>query len=370
MKTPVEASEMPPIQVLDYEPLARARVDSSIWDFLAGGAEDEVTLGENRAAFRRFFFRPRMLAGVDVPDIGVTVMGTSLRCPLMVAPVGYQGLVHRDGECATARVAGAMGILMVVSTMSNRTLEDIAAAASGPLWFQLYVMKDRGLTRSLVQRAEDAGYRALVVTVDAPRLGRRERDIRNQFALPPHLEPANLHRRDSATLHKSHSGTSAIAQHVLGEFDPRLHWDTLAWIMESTRLPVILKGILTAEDAARACDMGVRGIIVSNHGGRQLDGAIASLDALPAIVAEVGDRCEILLDGGIRRGTDILKARALGARAVLVGRPVLWGLLAGGETGMKHVLELLCTELEHAMVLAGQTHWSDISRTLVTTVPT
>ncbi len=354
-----------PVNVTDYESLARTCTDAAVWDFIAGGSEDEVTLAENRAAFRRFLLRPRVLTGVGAADVGATVLGESLTCPIMVAPIGYQGLVHADGECAAARVAGAFGTVMVVSTMSNRTLEDIAAASSGPLWFQLYVMKDRGLTRSLIQRAEAAGFRALVVTVDAPRLGRRERDLRNGFALPEHLEPANLRSGHTKAVHEIEQGVSAIARHVLQEFDTRLSWETLSWILESTRLPVVLKGVLTAEDAERAVRAGVRGIIVSNHGGRQLDGAIPSLDALPEVAEAVGDRCELFLDGGIRRGTDILKARALGARAVLVGRPALWGLLARGEAGMKHVLDLLSAELEHAMVLAGCARWNDIDRTLV-----
>jgi 4-hydroxymandelate oxidase len=264
-----------------------------------------------------------------------------------------------------ARAAGAAGTVMVVSTMSNRTLEDIAAAASGPLWFQLYAMKDKELTRSLIQRAEAAGYRALVLTVDTPRMGRRERDMRNGFALPEDLVPANLPRAAAAPVHQREEGASAIARHVQQAFDDALSWETLAWILGSTRLPVVLKGVLTGEDAARAAREGVSGIIVSNHGGRQLDGVPATLDALGEVAEAAGGRAEVFLDGGVRRGTDVLKARALGARAVLVGRPALWGLMARGEAGAAHVLELFRAEIEHAMVLAGRARWDDIDATLV-----
>lgn len=357
----------PPINVLDYEPLARARAAPATWDFIAGGSEDELTLAHNRAAFARVVLRPRVLRGVEAADIRVTVLGEALPCPVLVAPIGYLGLADPEGACTAARAAAGLGAAMVVSTMSNHRLEDVAAAASGPLWFQLYVMKDRGLTRSLIERAEAAGYRALVVTVDAPRLGRRERDLRNGLVLPPELEPVNL--RASATVHEASPGTSGVAAHVSQEFEPRLSWDTLAWVLDNTRLPVVLKGVLDAEDARLALRAGVKGIVVSNHGGRQLDGAIASLDALPDIAAAVGDRCEIFLDGGVRRGTDILKARALGARAVLVGRPVVWGLLARGEAGARHVLELLSAELEHAMVLAGCARWDEVEPGLVRACP-
>ncbi len=358
-------SETLPLNLMEYESLARARMEGSAWDFFEGGSEDEVTLAENRAAFRRVSLRPRVLVGANAADMRTTALGVPLRCPVMVAPIGYQGLAHPDGECAMARVAGTFGTLMVVSTMSNRRLEDIAAAASGPLWFQLYAMKDRALTASLIQRAEAAGYRAIVLTVDTPRMGRRERDMRNGFVLPASLVPANLPLDASSTVHQRAEGASAIARHVHQAFDDALSWETVSWIMHRTRLPVVLKGVLTGEDAARAVREGVAGLIVSNHGGRQLDGAPATLDVLEEVAEAAGASCEIYVDGGVRRGTDVLKARALGARAVLLGRPMLWGLSSRGEAGGVHVLELLRAEIEHAMVLAGRLGWDDIDESLV-----
>jgi isopentenyl diphosphate isomerase/L-lactate dehydrogenase-like FMN-dependent dehydrogenase len=269
--------------------------------------------------------------------------------PILVAPLGCQGIADPEGECATARAAAAAGTLMVVSTMSTRSLEEVAAA-EGPRWFQLYVYRDRAVTEALVRRAEEAGYQALVVTVDTPQMGRRERDIRNQFGLPPHLRFANFETAQDA--YATDAG-SALIRHAQASFDASLSWADIRWLQSITRLPIILKGIMTAEDALQAVAAGVEGIIVSNHGGRQLDGVPATIEILPEVAAAVDGRCALLLDGGVRRGTDVLKALALGADAVLVGRPVLWGLTAQGEPGARRVLELLRAELELAMRLAG-----------------
>jgi isopentenyl diphosphate isomerase/L-lactate dehydrogenase-like FMN-dependent dehydrogenase len=254
---------------------------------------------------------------------------------------------------------------MVASTMATRSLEDIARAASGPLWFQLYVYRDRSISESLVRRAEAAGYQALVLTVDAPRLGYRERDLRNGFGLPPHLRMANFVEDESSDVSRREQGASALAVHAAAMFDAGLTWEALTWLRGVTRLPVLVKGVLTAEDAMLAVEHGANGIIVSNHGGRQLDSAPATIEALPEVVDAVAGRCEVYLDGGIRRGTDVLKALGLGARAVLIGRPVLWGLAVGGASGAHHVLELLRAELELAMMLSGRPNMASIDRSMV-----
>jgi isopentenyl diphosphate isomerase/L-lactate dehydrogenase-like FMN-dependent dehydrogenase len=334
---------MQPINVFDYERIANARLDSSARDYYQGGSDDEVTLRANRTAFERIQLRPRVLVDVSTCDTRVTVLDTAISMPILIAPTAFHSLAHPAGECATAQAAGRSGILMAASSSSTRSLEDIAREASGPLWFQLYV-HDRKSAQELVRRATKAGFRALVVTVDSPRWGRKERSIRSGFRAP---QKANF----------SHAASAV-------DVVP-LTWESLAWLRSLTSLPLVLKGVLTAEDAVLAVRHGVDGIIVSNHGGRQLDTALASIEALPEVVEAVNGSCEIYLDGGIRRGTDVLKALALGARAVLVGRPILWGLAANGADGVSHVLELLRTELELAMALSGRPSLESIDRSLV-----
>jgi len=332
-----------PINVFDYETLAQTYMGPSAWDYYQSGSNDEVTLRANRAFFERIQLRPRMLVDVGTCDTSTTVLGTPVRMPIMIAPTAFHCLAHPDGECATARAAGRVGALMVASTSSTRSLEDIASEGSSSLWFQLYVSGRKG-TEQLVQRATKAGYGALVVTVDSPRWGHKERVIHSGFRLPL----------------KANFTDEAAAEEAVS-----LTWSSLAWLRSLSPLPVVLKGILTAEDAVLAVEHGVEGIIVSNHGGRQLDGVPASIESLAEVVEAVDGRCEVYLDGGIRRGTDILKALALGARAVLVGRPVLWGLAVNGAEGVSHVLELLRAELELAMVLAGRPKIDSIDRSLV-----
>ncbi|HLJ81199.1 MAG TPA: alpha-hydroxy acid oxidase [Ktedonobacterales bacterium] len=356
---------MEPINVAEYEPLARAAMEASAWDYYRSGAEDELTLRANRAAFERIRLRPRVLVDVSVTDTRTTVLDIPVRMPILVSPTAYHGLAHAEGECATARGVGEAGTLMTASTMSNRTLEEIAAAATGPLWFQLYVYKDRQVSERLVRRAEAAGYRGLVLTVDVPRLGRREADIRNGFGLPPHLSIANFAGTEMADEPAQNPGASGLATYAHAMFDATLTWEALDWLRSVTSLPVIVKGILTGEDAALAVEHGAAAIIVSNHGGRQLDGALAGIEALPEVVETVRGRCEVYVDGGIRRGTDVLKALALGARGVLVGRPILWGLAVSGSAGVRHVLEILHSELELAMALAGRPTLASIDRSLV-----
>lgn len=354
-----------PVNVLEFEALARAQMEPSAYDYYAGAAGDERTLAENRLGFDRLVFRPRVLIDVMRIELSIELIGQPLSFPVMLAPTAFNRLGHPDGEIAAVRAAGAAGTLMVASTIASCTLEEIAAEAKGPLWFQLYVYRDREVTRDLVRRAESSGYRAVVLTVDMPRLGRRERDIRNHFTLPPNVTIRNLEsagRADAARW----SGQSSFNEYVHSLLDPSLTWDAIGWLKSLTPLPILIKGILTAEDAEQSVAAGASGIIVSNHGGRQLDGAIATIDALPDIADRVAGRVPVLLDGGIRRGIDVLKALALGAQAVLIGRPYLWGLAAEGETGVRRVLEMFRAELELAMALAGCPTVGAIARSLVT----
>ncbi|HEY4033650.1 MAG TPA: alpha-hydroxy acid oxidase [Ktedonobacteraceae bacterium] len=341
---------MKPINLFDYEELARRSLEPAVWDYYDGGSDDEITLRANRLSFERIRLRPHVLRDVSTIDIRMTVQGMSVRMPMLVAPMAYQGLAHPEGECITAQAARDAGTLMIASTFATRSLEEIISVAS-EAWMQLYFYHDIQITKSLVQRAEKAGYRAIVLTVDTPYLGRRERDIRNQFKLPP-----------------SHRIGNFAANEITGEYIPSpavVTWETVRWLRSITSLPILLKGIVTAEDALVALEYGVNGIIVSNHGGRQLDGTVASIDALPEVSRAVAGRCEVYLDGGIRRGTDVLKALALGAHAVLVGRPILWGLAADGLDGVQHVLDILCNELTLAMALAGCPTLSSIDRSLI-----
>ena len=345
---------MRPLCLDEYEQQARARLPADVFDYVYGGSDDESSLRDSRKAFDAWWLRPNVLVDVSRCDTSVSLLGTTLSHPLVVAPMAYQCLAHPDGEVATARAAGALGGLMTVSTMASRTLEDVARAASGPLWFQVYCFRDRAVTTALIRRAEAAGYRALVLTVDTPRLGRRMRDVRSGFGLPAHVRAANFDTDVSQALATRAPGESGIASHAARDFDAALTWEAVAWVRSVSRLPVVLKGVLTAEDAERAVAAGVDGLIVSNHGGRQLAGARPPLEALPEVVAAARGRCEVLVDGGIRRGTDVLKALALGAKAVLVGRPVYWGLAVGGEEGVGHLLSLLREELELALALSGR----------------
>jgi len=335
-----------PINVLEYEELARPRIQPQHWDFYHGGSDDEVTLRANRTAFERIRLRPRMLVDVSTIDTSTTALSTSISMPVMVAPTAQHGLAHTEAECATARAAGRAGTIMVASTSSTRSLEEIAEAATGPLWFQLYVYPTLEVGEKLVRRADAAGYQAIVVTVDLPRLGNRERDKRSGFVI-------------------SFEGNFVNEQKIRSRDKIIFTWDRIAWLRSLTSLPILLKGILTAEDALLAVEHGVDGIIVSNHGGRQLDGVLSGIEALPEVVEAVNGRCEVYMDGGIRRGTDVLKALALGARAVLIGRPILWGLAVSGEAGAFHILEILRSELELAMVLSGRPTIASIDRSLV-----
>ena len=314
-----------PLSISDYERLAEERLEPGAWAYLAGGAGDEWTLRENRAAFERWTFRPRVLCDVSEISTATTVLGTQLELPVLVAPVAYQQLYDPDGECATARAVAAAGAGMCVSTFSTRSHEEIAAAAPGLIqWCQLYVFRDRRVTREHLASAADAGCSAVVLTVDTPRLAQRERDLRAGFEIPGDL-PLPYARAAIGTAPQNPAEQLAL-------LDASVSWRDLEWIASESRLPVVLKGIVTADDAKLGVEHGAAAIVVSNHGGRQLDGAPATLDALPEVVEAVAGRVEIYVDGSIRRGADVARALALGARATLVGRAAMFGLAAVGGT--------------------------------------
>lgn len=331
----------PLLNLFDYEANAERVLSRPVWDWLAGGSMDEVTLRRNRTAFESITLRPRFLRDIGKRDLATTVLGTPISLPVMISPAGQHGQAHPDGEKATARGAGRAGTVFMAPTSSTFTLEDVSKAATGPLWFQLY--HHAGESEGLARRAEAAGYSAIVLSVDAPASSPKERDLRHGVLSPAlsGLPSANVPQR---AMSKSYERGSSV-----------LTWSDLEWLRNLTKLPLVLKGILTAEDATMAVEQGVDAIVVSNHGGRLLDGPSSTIEALPEVVAAVGGRAEVYLDSGIRRGTDVLKALALGARAVSIGRPLFWGLAARGADGVHQVLEILREELSRAMAFCGQT---------------
>ena len=336
-----------PLNVMDYERLAAAALPEGPLGYYAGGAGDERTLRDNVAAWSRRRLRPRVLVDVGEVSAATTVLGTPVASPVLVAPTALQRMAHPDGEPGMARAAAGAGTIMTLSTLCTSTPAEVAAAAPGaPRWLQLYVTRDRAISRALVDSAVDAGFGAVVVTVDAPVPGRRERDHRTGFRVPAELDMPAV----TAALGRSGGVT---VEDFFSVVDPTLTWGDLEDFAAECPLPVVLKGVQTAEDAALACDHGAAGIVVSNHGGRQLDGVAATADMLPEVVDAVAGRVEVLVDGGIRRGTDVLVALALGASAVLVGRPALWGLAAGGEVGARAVLDTLQQEVENGLALLG-----------------
>jgi 4-hydroxymandelate oxidase len=352
------------VRVEDLERLAREVMPRPAFDYYAGGAGDEWTLAENRRAFERWVLRPRYLVDVSNVDLGTTVLGQPQPFPILLGPTAFHKLAHPDGELATARAAAAIGATMCAATSATATIEDVAATGVRP-WFQLYVHRNRGVAEELVRRAHAAGCGAIVLTIDVPFLGLRERDVHNRVDewWPPELQMANLVRpSDDAP------GTQLFQRDPL-IFDPSLTWKDLEWLHGLSPLPIVLKGVMTAEDALLAVDAGVDAIVVSNHGGRQLDGVAGTLDVLPEVVEAVAGRVEVLMDGGIRRGSDVVKAVALGARAVMIGRAYLWGLAVDGERGVRWVLETLCTELKLAMALTGAPSVDAIVRTMVAPAP-
>jgi 4-hydroxymandelate oxidase len=354
---------MIPIQLAEFEEYARERLSQMVYDYYAGGAHDEVTLRENRNAFSRFVLRYRVMRDVATRSTETELLGERLSMPILIAPTAFHQLAVEEGEVATARAAEGAGTMMTLSTLSTRSIEDVAQAAGGRIWFQLYVYRDREATRDLVARAEAAGAKALVLTVDAQLWGVRERDVRNRFQLPPALRMVNL--ADSGKSQLPEVAGSGLGAYVNTLFDPSLSWSDLEWLCSLTRLPVVIKGVVRGDDSVTAVSHGAAGVIVSNHGGRQLDTAPAPITVLREVVEAVDGRGVVLVDGGIRRGTDVAKAIALGANAVLIGRPILWGLAYGGEQGVRSVLELIRAEFDLAMGLCGACSPAELTPDLI-----
>jgi 4-hydroxymandelate oxidase len=355
---------MQPVNLNEFEAIARDKLPKMAFGYYASGSDDEVTLGDNRVAFDCIKLLPHYMVGTDGLDTGTIVNGMRLDYPIMIAPMAFMAMAHPDGELAMARAAAHHGTPMILSTMSTYKIEDVATAADGVKWFQLYVYKDRDVTRALVERAEKAGYSAIALTIDVPVLGRREVDIHNSFHLPPHLSAANLMGEEMREVRRN-ADDSSLAVYINELWEDNLQWQDLEWLASITDLPIYVKGILRPDDARTALDHGAGGIIVSNHGGRQLDTAPATIDVIGDIAEAVGDQTDILMDGGIRRGTDIIKAIALGAKAVLIGRPMMYSLAYDGEAGANHALDLIQEEFKTAMILCGCRTLADITPDLL-----
>lgn len=351
-----------PVCLADYERLAEQKLDRNAWAYLSGGSADEITTRWNRTRFDEIALMPRLLRGGPGGHARLSLLGRDWAHPIFVAPVAHQKLAHPDGEIATAMAADAQDACMVLSTQAGVAMEDAARAGATCRWFQLYIQPARAATLQLVRRAEDAGFEALVVTVDAPINGVRNREHRVGFSLPPGVSAVNLAGLPTAETSASSHGASAVFDHLMAQAPA---WDDIVWLRQETKLPLVLKGILSPEDALEGLAAGADGLIVSNHGGRTLDTAVATITALPGVAAAVAGRVPVLLDGGIRRGTDVLKAMALGASAVLVGRPVVYGLAANGAFGASHVLRILRDEFEIAMALTGCRTVADIGPHLI-----
>ncbi|XP_064873826.1 2-Hydroxyacid oxidase 2-like isoform X1 [Oncorhynchus nerka] len=355
-------AEMAMVCLTDFEEYAKEHLSKATWDYYAAGADECCTRDDNLLAYKRIRLRPRILRDVSVCDTRTTVQGTEISFPVGIAPTAFHCLAWHEGEMATARATEAVNTCYITSTYSTCSVEEIAAAApNGYRWFQLYVYRDRKLSESIIHRVEALGYKALVLTVDVPYTGKRRNDIRNQFKLPPHLKVKNFDGvfQEAAGPAGEEYGVPA------NTLDPSISWKDVYWLQSLTRLPIIIKGILTKEDAELAVEHGVQGIIVSNHGGRQLDGGPATIDALSEIVDTVQGRIEVYLDGGVRTGSDVLKAVALGAKCVFIGRPAVWGLAYKGEEGLKEVLHILNNEFRLSMALSGCRNVAEINRNLI-----
>ena len=348
-----------PVCVSEYERLACSKLPAMASEYLSGGSADEITMRRNRWAFDQVLLQPRVMRDVSRVDPSVTLLGRRHPHPILLAPVGYHGIFHEQGELETARGAALANATMVLSSVSNTRLEDVAKAAPGPRWYQIYVQPDRGWTAEIAARAKARGFEALMLTVDTPVLGSRDREKRVGFAMPAHLEMPNfppLHEPYSAGLHH-------VPDSIYNKFlDATLTWDAIGWLKQQCGLPVFVKGVLAADDARLAIEHGADGIVVSNHGGRNLDTVPATLECLPRIAEQVEGRVPLLLDGGIRRGTDIVKALAMGADAVMIGRPYVWGLAEAGAEGIARVVKILELELQAAMALLGVTTLDPIDR--------
>jgi L-lactate dehydrogenase (cytochrome) len=373
------------VNIEDLRIRAHRRLPRAVFDYIDGAAEDEVTARENRAAFERLQLRPRVLVNVDRIDQSTSLFGQRLDCPIILAPTGLCGMAAVRGELLAARAATRAGTLFTLATLSAVSIEDLMRQVPGPHWFQLYVYRDKTLTNSLVERAQAAGYKALVVTVDVPVLGMRERDKRNGAQIPPRLTLRNaldstrhlpwlLHTLrdpwiDFVNLRDERTTASrrafALSSYINAEFDPAFDWEGLAAIRRRWTGPLLLKGVMSGEDARRAVESGVDGIVVSNHGGRQLDGLPATLDVLPEVVEAIAAKAEVILDGGIRRGSDIVKAVALGARACMIGRPYLYGLGAGGRLGAELAIRILRADIARTLALLGRPSLDKVDRSVL-----
>jgi len=370
--------------IADLRRAARRRLPRAIFDYIDGGADDELTLRRNSRDFLRYELVPRVLRNVEHADLGTEVLGTRIGFPVVCAPTGASRLFHHEGEAAVARAACEAGTIYSLSSVSTLSIEEVAAASVGPKWFQIYVWRDRAILKDFIARSREAGYRALCLTVDVPVPGNRERDLRNGLTVPPRLVLGTLldtirrprwlwhYLRSPPIAFRNVTGYAGAAtdmvsvmEYISRQFDPLVTWDEAAWMIEQWKGPFAIKGILSVEDAQRAVAAGATGIIVSNHGGRQLDHVPAPIEVLPEIVDAVGSRAEVILDGGVRRGTDVIKALALGARACMIGRPYLFGLAAGGEAGVKRALELLRSEIARDLQLLGCNSIAQLDRSYV-----
>ncbi len=357
-----DANNVPAVNVDDFTALAKAKLPKATFEYITTGSEDEVTLKDNVAAFRRIRVLTPLLKGVAACDLSTTVLKQRISMPVLLAPVAAQRMYHPQGALAAARAATAAGTIYGVSTSVGNSVEEVAAATKGPLWFQLYVPKSRDVTRRLVQRVEKADYKAIIVTVD---LGeRKDSDRRNNFTVPKDMLLKHLRDVGHTQLNDKMSYEEILAFNSQA-WEMALSWDFFEWLRSVTKLPLLVKGVLTIQDARKAVSLGLDGIVVSNHGGRRLDGVPASIDVLPEIAADVGDKIEVLMDGGIRRGGDVMKAIALGAKAVLIGRPYAWALAADGEDGVRQVLQMLHDELTNAMLATGCAKIDDIDQSLI-----
>ncbi|XP_059841346.1 hydroxyacid oxidase 1 [Hypanus sabinus] len=359
-----------PVCIHDFEKHAKDILPKAVYDYYSSGADDQQTLRDNTAAFSRWQICPRVLRDVSSVDLSATILGQRISMPICVSATAMQRMAHPEGEVATVKACSSQGTGMMLSTWATSSIEQVAGAAPGALrWLQLYIYKDRMLTKSLVRRAEKAGYQGIFLTVDTPYLGKRLADVRNKFKLPPHLRMANFESLDLAFSKKDYGEDSGLAVYTANAIDPTIKWQDIDWLSQLTKLPIVLKGILRADDAREAVKHGIVGILVSNHGARQLDCVPATIDALAEITAAVEGKVEVFLDGGVRRGTDVLKALALGAKAVFVGRPILWGLAYKGEEGVHKVLDILKEEFKLALALAGCRNVNEVDKSLVKRSP-